>query len=139
MAKVFERIAYDQYTYLEKHNILCKYQSGFRAIYSADTAFMKPRTLGRSWTNNIDSGKINGVVILPRNPLIGIYGNAHKLVQSYLENRAQMFFINCSLSQSCSLSRGVPQGTILGPLLFLVYISDLLNCLSNCKRTEDVR
>ena len=84
MAKVFERIVYDQYTYLEKHNILCKYQSGFRAIYSADTAFMKPRTLGRSWTNNIDSGKINAVVISPRNPLIEI-----KKLQ-YIWKRAQI-------------------------------------------------
>ena len=59
--------------------------------------------------------------------------NAHQWFKSYLENRTQMCSINGSLFQSCLLSRGVPQGTILGPLLFLLYTNDLPNCLSNCE------
>ena len=62
MAKVFERIVHDQlYAYLEEHNIICKYQSGFHAIHSAVTALLEATD---TWTYNIDRGKINTVVFL---------------------------------------------------------------------------
>ena len=62
MAKVFERIVYDQlYAYLEEHNIICKYQSGFRAIHSTVTALLEATD---TWAYNIDRGKINAVVFL---------------------------------------------------------------------------
>ena len=62
MAKVFERIVYDQlYAYLEEYNIICKYQSGFRAIHSTVTALLEATD---TWAHNIDRGKINAVVFL---------------------------------------------------------------------------
>ena len=62
VAKVFERIVYDQlYAYLEKHDIICKYQSGFRAIHSTVMALLEATD---TWAYNIDHGKINALVFL---------------------------------------------------------------------------
>ena len=62
VAKVFERIVYDQlYAYLEKHDITCKYQLGFRAIHSTLTALLEATD---TWAYNIDRGKINALVFL---------------------------------------------------------------------------
>ena len=60
-------------------------------------------------------------------------GNSLEWFQSYLENRIQQCSVGGSLSDSRVLTRGVPQGTILGPLLFLLYINDIPNCLSHCE------
>ena len=146
VAKVFERIVYDQlYAYLEEHDILYKNQSGFRATHSTVTALLEATD---SWAYNIDNGKINGVIfldlkkafdtvdhqiLLSKLNYYGINGKSFKWFQSYLENRTQKCSVNGSLSSSCSLTCGVPQRTILGPLLFLLYINDLPNCLSNCE------
>ena len=82
MAKVFERIVYDQLSsYLEEHRILCKHQSGFRAIHSTVTALLEATD---NWAYNIDHSKINAVVFH-----YGIHGNAYQWFRSYLENRTQ--------------------------------------------------
>ena len=54
-------------------------------------------------------------------------------LKSYLTNRTQQCFVNGSLSRICSLKCRVPQGTNLGPLLFLIYINDFPNCLTLCQ------
>ena len=146
VAKVFERIAFDQlYTYLADNDFIYKYQSGFRTIHSTVTALLEATD---SWAYNVDRGKINAVVFLDLKKAFdtvnhkillsklrkyGICDKAHSWFESYLDNRMQRCSVNGTLSRSCSLSCGVPQGTILGPLLFLLYINDLPSCLSNCQ------
>ena len=62
VAKVFERIVYDQlYAYLEEHSFICKYRSGFRATHSTVPALLEATD---TWAYNIDRGKTNAVVFL---------------------------------------------------------------------------
>ena len=100
VANVFERIVYDQlYAYLEEHDIICKYQSGFRAIHSTVTTLLEATD---TWAFNIDLGKINAVVflflkkpfdmvdheiLLSKLNFYSINGIAHQWFQSYSEDR----------------------------------------------------
>ena len=64
----------------------------------------------------------------------GIRGVAHNLLSSYLQNRKQYVSINGIASTEHVIEYGVPQGSTLGPLLFLLYINDVSNCLSTVPR-----
>ena len=142
MAKVFERVVYGQlYHYLTENHILSRYQSGFRSLHSMVTALLEATD---SWAMNIVSALVNAVVFLDlkkafntvdHNILLkklqyyGIRSSCHEWFTSYLNNRTQTCQIKCSVSTSKLVKCGVPHGTILGPLLFLLYINDLPNCL----------
>ena len=147
IARVFERIVYDQlYNFLTNEDIISNHQSGFRSLHSTVTARLLEAT--DNWAFNIDRGNVNAVVfldlkkafdtvdhdiLLSKMNLYGIQGTALDWFKSYLTNRTQRCLVNGSLSRVCSLKCGVPQGTILGPLLFLIYINDLPNCLTSCQ------
>ena len=93
-----------------------------------------------SWAFDTDRGNVNAVVfldlkkafdtvdhdvLLANLSLHGIQESANKWFKSYLSNLTQKCVVNGSLFKVCSLGCVVPQGTILGPHLFLIYINDL--------------
>ena len=119
---------------MNENNMYSSNQSGFRRLHSTLTCLLKSTD---DWYSGLDLGKLVGLVVIDLKKAFDHDILCHKLsyygiqqrellwFQSYLSNREQFCIVNGIDSEINSINIGIPQGSCLGPLLFIIYINDL--------------
>src|SRR6184192_3483138 len=145
ISKILERIIHNRLNHhLTSFPSLSPFQSAYRKFHSAETALLR---IYNDLLVSISQHKLSALVLLDlsaafdtidHNILLsrltsnfGVSGSALSLISSYLSNRSQSVSIQSHVSPSASISTGVPQGSVLGPLLFCLSTTPLSYLFSN--------
>ena len=144
LSKIFEKLIYNRLVcFLEKNNVLHEQQFGFRQNYSTSLAI---NALVNKFHESIECNNfmlgifidlsrafdtLSHEILCNKLNHYGIRGIALEWIRDYLSNRKQYVIYNNVKSPIENVVMGVPQGSILGPLLFLLYVNDMSNVASN--------
>ena len=144
ISKVFERVVYDQIqTYLDERKLLYNFQSGFRPRFSTDTCLIhftdfikfqmdKSYLVGMVLLDLQKAfGTVDHSILLTKLEAFGLSEDVVRWFHSYLSDRQQLVDVSGTFSVCDKIRCGVPQGSILGLLLLLIYVNDMSGAVEN--------